>query len=461
MVTYREEKLFEAIHKGDLDAVKEAFNPIFLFPAVDVNCHYYHDETPLISAVCGKNVDIVKFLLEKKANVNLAGADGRSPFLWAASWGNFDMMKLLMNAGADIYATDNAGKNALYYLNDSNSIDKKQCETAERYLIECGVKPNIMLSCGRSMLEDAIVDDNENYARYLLEKGGFSEQSQLQSALCLAMQRNMSELGKELVKTGVDVNVTGGYDKTTPLMSAAYNGDMEMVKFLISAGADIHKKDKNGATVMKYAAGSGQVEMVQFFEEKGIALDEPDNQGSTPFMYAAFCEKREMLTYLANRGVNIDAQDKDGYTAFIWAARHGRINRLEMLNELGVDIKIKNNDGESALLLAMNRQEKEVLDFFLDSELVQYNPRRYQRTQAEQVKNALNSRTVEQLKTLPQTDPDLWQKTITLRQLSVLIQLLPESEHIKIYEQAQGVIDKDEKERLKNLIRSKRGASKD
>ena len=57
--------------------------------------------------------DIVRLLIAKGANVNLAADDGSTPLHWAASWGDVDITKQLLAAGADPNARDKNGDRPL------------------------------------------------------------------------------------------------------------------------------------------------------------------------------------------------------------------------------------------------------------------------------------------------------------------------------------------------------------
>jgi ankyrin repeat protein len=75
-----------------------------------------------------------------------------------------------------------------------------------------------------------------------------------------------------------------GWD-SSPLMEAACKGHLEVVKLLLSSGADIHHKDKIGVTALHWAARWGHLEVVKELMKNGARV-EADNDGRTPKDFA-------------------------------------------------------------------------------------------------------------------------------------------------------------------------------
>ena len=90
--------------------------------------HGAHDEyinESLIEASCKGFLEIVKLLIEKKADINAKDCHGDIALIQASSNDHFEVVKLLLNNGADANAQDKDGLTALlrfyflaFYLND-------------------------------------------------------------------------------------------------------------------------------------------------------------------------------------------------------------------------------------------------------------------------------------------------------------------------------------------------------
>ncbi len=70
------------------------------------------DQTPLLAAVAGGHVSVVRELLDHKADVNKPGSDGTTPLMKAAAMGNEQVVAMLLAAGADPTMRNSALKTA-------------------------------------------------------------------------------------------------------------------------------------------------------------------------------------------------------------------------------------------------------------------------------------------------------------------------------------------------------------
>jgi ankyrin repeat protein/tRNA A-37 threonylcarbamoyl transferase component Bud32 len=77
--------------------------------------------------------DVVKLLLDKGADVNAKDREGRTALMWAASSGNVDIVKILLDAGADISAKNEDGETALMLAQRNKQVDTMKI--LEAYLL--------------------------------------------------------------------------------------------------------------------------------------------------------------------------------------------------------------------------------------------------------------------------------------------------------------------------------------
>ena len=102
--------LYKAIRRGDLDEVKR------LIAGLPVDCDDlitdtgFAGRTPLERAVYLGRVDILKFLIEEGADINRHGEQGRTPLhgvvLYPKTNDHITCVKVLLAAGADVNATN-------------------------------------------------------------------------------------------------------------------------------------------------------------------------------------------------------------------------------------------------------------------------------------------------------------------------------------------------------------------
>lgn len=101
----------QAILDGRLDIVERLVRQGESVDAVDVNDH---NSTPLHYAVCKDRLDIVNFLISKRANINAVDQSLNTPLHYAAYRGNFEMVKYLMAQRAGIRLVNRHGQTPLH-----------------------------------------------------------------------------------------------------------------------------------------------------------------------------------------------------------------------------------------------------------------------------------------------------------------------------------------------------------
>jgi ankyrin repeat protein len=100
------------------------------------------------------------------------------------------------------------------------------------------------------------------------------------------------------------------------LNSAAMNGRLDEVKFLIKNGANIHANE-NSALVG--AASAGNLEIVKYLLDNGANIHV---QGDNPLFWALYNGRLEVVKYLLNSGANINAHNGEYYAIY---NRHHRV----------------------------------------------------------------------------------------------------------------------------------------
>lgn len=116
------------------------------------------------------------------------------------------------------------------------------------------------------------------------------------SAVHLATYNKQTEMVRLLLGKGARVNPENPssgwcYPMSTPLQTAASNGDLELVKLLLLSGADIDAAGYCGYTPLLLAANEGQANVVEYLLKRGAdpkrkSLDKLGCQATTPLMAA-------------------------------------------------------------------------------------------------------------------------------------------------------------------------------
>ena len=138
-----------------------------------------------------------------------------------------------------------------------------------------------------------------------------SERTALNAAV-MARHTNVSWL---LILSGADVNIQF---LRPPLHHAAENGETEIARQLINAGATIEAKPTNASygtgTALHLAAKRGHVDTIQMLIDKKAVIDATDSSSQTPLHYAARHGEVESVRALLKAGAKINATNTDGKT---------------------------------------------------------------------------------------------------------------------------------------------------
>jgi len=135
-------------------------------------------------------------------------------------------------------------------------------------------------------------------------------------------------------------------------MCASWSGRTEIVKLLISNGADVNAKDSTGYTPLMYAIWSEKTETAKLLINNGADVNAKDSTGYTPLMYAIWSEKTEMAKLLISNGADVNAKDSTGYTPLLLASCSGNLDIANLLIDMGANINVRGNDKSSPLLQA-------------------------------------------------------------------------------------------------------------
>ena len=345
--------------KGSSEVVE-----ILIEAGIYIDSRSKNNETPLHCAFRGGNIKIANFLIEKGANLIAKDSCGYSAFAFAAMFiesddesKEFFIKHKIPNPEIRITLKAAAEKGRLsiikFLLNELKFTEKEH-----NYFY----------------LDDAILESatqgHLNCLKYLLLKNNFRDFKILFEASVLALQfshfscfeylyqcflNEKSEVKQDLscnfllyedmiikeafnsgcteacelfLNRGQDFN---GSDPVTYIMAASGNGYIEIVKLLISFGADINCVHDIFGSALLLATTSGHSEIVQILLENGADPSISDNNGYTPLISAAFYGHEEIFKCLLGIDGLTDAKAFDGTTPFLAAASSGSVKILEIL----------------------------------------------------------------------------------------------------------------------------------
>jgi len=275
--------------------------------------------TPLMFAVRENCLSCVQLLIKHGVDLNFSDPDGVSPLLLAILNENWDIAKSFIEASADVQQWDMFGQAPLFAaagnrrnpgLKVDGLINETQGMTIVRMLLEAGANPNMQL-----------------FYRPAKARGG-------------PLSRG-----------------------TTPLIRAASNGDLDLIKLLLEYGAEANLPQADLQTAVSALSGSRGdqdqlLEALELLISAGVDLNVmavPHHlqraRGGTPLHYAVRARNDKMVQALVEFGTDIDGKDIDGLTALDYAESNGHVGFLslrqppnprmtELLRSLGAEDEI-------------------------------------------------------------------------------------------------------------------------
>ena len=143
---------------------------------------------------------------------------------------------------------------------------------------------------------------------------------------------------RTLLKQHADPNAAD-VDGTTPIIWAAHNGDGEIGKLLVAAGASVKATNRYGVSALVEAATLGDVAMMEILLKAGADPNAAYGAGETPLMLASRTGNLNAVKLLLDRGANVNNADEfKGYTALMFAATENQPEVARLLIERGADV---------------------------------------------------------------------------------------------------------------------------
>lgn len=119
------------------------------------------------------------------------------------------------------------------------------------------------------------------------------------------------------------------------LHRAIWDGELESVKRLLDAGADLNARDPHGWTPLSRAIERRQPQIARLLLERGADVLAQDQRRRQPIFWAAQCGPDDIVERLLERGAEVVTADDHGNTPLVEAIRHGRTAIVKTLLRRG------------------------------------------------------------------------------------------------------------------------------
>ena len=262
------------------------------------------DDLRLVDAARHQNLPRLRTLLDQHADVNVKSEDGSTALLWAAHWNDLQTAELLVRAGADANLANDLRMTPLSQACTNGST------ALVNLLLNAGAKPDTPVGTGETPLMTCARAGAVDAVRALLVRGAdvnAQEPTQHQTALMWAAAEQHPKVLQALIEARADLtaHTKMGF---TALHFAARAGDMESVRTLLAAGADVNVRSQAdpepaGARRGPALGGNGVTSF----------------PGSTPLLVATVRGHIALALALLDGGADPNAMEA-GFTPLHWAA---------------------------------------------------------------------------------------------------------------------------------------------
>lgn len=236
---------------------------------VDVNETNSSGCTALIWAIVFKRRQIVSLLLEKGADTEQSDTKGMTPLMFAALATDLDIFQKLLAVGANVNASQTGGKNEIGTTVLHHAVTRKDNAAIVKMIIENGADVQASNETGRTPLLKAAWWGGVEYVTPLLDAGADINHASNFGGTALyeatSTSRDNVDMIRLLISKGANVKAATKKGET-PLMNAARWGNLEHAKVLIEAGADKDRKSNSGQTALDFARQRKQSEVIAYLD---------------------------------------------------------------------------------------------------------------------------------------------------------------------------------------------------
>ena len=307
------------------------------------------------------NID-ASHIADDRCSVNEVTEEGESFLSFACSSGHYELAKQLLAARANV--EDRGLKDTTPLMEACSAGHLKIVEL----LIEHNAEVNAQTSQGNTPLMYACAGGHEDVVKLLLKHGANVEDHNENGHTPLMEAASAGHVGVAsiLVEHGASINTHSNEFKESALTLACYKGHLEMVRFLLEAGADQEHKTDEMHTALMEASMDGHVEVARLLLDSGAQVNMPADSFESPLTLAACGGHVELAMLLLERGANIEEVNDEGYTPLMEAAREGHEEMVALLLSQGADINAQTEETqETALTLACCGGFLDVADFLI------------------------------------------------------------------------------------------------
>jgi len=413
-----------ALHLAVPPASHSAVIRLLLDGGINPNRRDVHGDSPLhVLVTLNRGPDVVRTLLAGGVDVSVRNIRGQTPLHVAVRENRIPLIPLLLEAGSEIFAADNAGVTPFHVALQQRgpildalitSETARQTDSAGNTMLHIAIQSRIdTFTIGMILDRNASVNtrnrdgdtplhiaarmNQRETGAYILARGAdvFSANSAGDSPLRLALTHRSGVLqwmfnpvtvesrdgmGNTMlhyvalwrmdrhipfmIQQGISTeaaNATG----ETPLFWAVHHDGASTVRALLAAGANLHARDSLGNSALHSAVRWNAVTATNTLLDAGIDVNVHSLNGTTPLHDSVRLGNVNIAGILINRGANLEVRDSGGNTPFMESVRAGHTEAANLLAGRGADPMTRNANGDTPLHFSVVLMDHGMIDTLL------------------------------------------------------------------------------------------------
>ncbi len=340
--------------------------------------YYYHNEatvTPLYAATKRGHKSIVETLLFAHADPN-GGTSAIKPLIRASYEGHTQIVKLLLKAGAnpdEVQVAHQSFKPFSPHPKTTTALHIA-CENGHLAVVDVllknGASPDMVPQVRMtSPLEIAVAQGFLKIVEKLLitkaNPDGPVRETNTSTPLYTAALNGNLPMMKLLLEGGADPNIPLIiYIERQPYRYMAH-ANSKVVLLLLDANADPHYKAKSGNTLLHIAAAFGYTDVVIRLLSEDVDVNAVNSDGNTPLYKAAVRGHSDIVDILLKHNADPNCISDYGYSSLQFAATFGHIDVLKRLLKEDIDVNKTDDQGYTALYCAVKAGRSDIVHILL------------------------------------------------------------------------------------------------
>lgn len=358
-------------------------------------------DTALHIAAQHDRVDVTEALLTAGASLEIRGKSNHTPLTLAAAQGSVGVARVLLRHGAALVTTQYPTKySAMHLAAQAGKVEMLKLLVEQGADVN-GTDPSLYL---QTPLHAAAAGGQVEAATYLISQKAAVDAPGYQgkTPLYSAAEEGTNAVVELLLAHGANANAAGGPSEgnRTALGEAAWRKELAIVQTLVSAGAeiryvlhdvlehenagaariliaggaDLSLRDAEGAQPLHVAASEDELaETVGLLLKAGAPVNAVDSNGATPLHLAVRDGPPETIELLLAAKASVNTRTKTGRTALYQAVAQNRAPVVASLLKAGADpnLEVDNSadkerpDDSTAVAAAASHANPEILDMLL------------------------------------------------------------------------------------------------